>query len=99
MKKLISSASGVRIVSRRTAESQLIGGMIWGLSSALHEATEIDRRTARRRFDGERRGMEIWGHATQNLAQCKVRVDDKGDIYAEAVDELIYGRLSNVLAA
>ena len=24
-------------------------------------------------------------------------VDDKGDIYAEGVDELIYGRLSNVL--
>jgi arsenite oxidase small subunit len=24
-------------------------------------------------------------------------VDDKGDIYAEGVDELLYGRLSNVL--
>jgi hypothetical protein len=26
-------------------------------------------------------------------------VDPKGDIYAVAVDELIYGRLSNVLTA
>jgi arsenite oxidase small subunit len=26
-----------------------------------------------------------------------LRVDDKGDIYAEGVDELLYGRLSNVL--
>jgi hypothetical protein len=25
------------------------------------------------------------------------RIDDKGDIYAEGVDELLYGRLSNVL--
>ena len=30
-----------------TARSQLMGGVIWGLSSALHEATEIDPRTAR----------------------------------------------------
>jgi len=51
------------------------------------------------RFDCERSGQEIWGHATQNLPQFKLRVDDKGDIYAEAVDELIYGRLSNVLSA
>ena len=49
------------------------------------------------RFDVEKGGQEIWGHATQNLAQFVLRVDDKGDIYAEGVDELIYGRLSNVL--
>jgi arsenite oxidase small subunit len=49
------------------------------------------------RFDCERGGLEIWGHATQNLAQFKLRVDQAGDIHAEAVDELIYGRLSNVL--
>ena len=36
-----------RIMNTRTARSQLMGGMIWGVSSALHEATEIDRRTAR----------------------------------------------------
>jgi xanthine dehydrogenase YagR molybdenum-binding subunit len=36
-----------RIMNPRTARSQLMGGIIWGLSSALHEATEIDERTAR----------------------------------------------------
>jgi arsenite oxidase small subunit len=51
------------------------------------------------RFDCEKGGMEIWGQATQNLPQFALRVDSKGDIYAEAVDELIYGRLSNVLSA
>ena len=50
------------------------------------------------RFDVEQSGQQIWGHATQNLPQFLLRVDDAGDIYAEAVDELIYGRLSNVLA-
>lgn len=49
------------------------------------------------RFDPEKGGQQIWGHATQNLPQYALRVDDKGDIYAEGVDELLYGRLSNVL--
>jgi arsenite oxidase small subunit len=50
------------------------------------------------RFDCEKGGQQIWGQATQNLPQFTLRVDDQGDIYAEGVDELIYGRLSNVLA-
>jgi xanthine dehydrogenase YagR molybdenum-binding subunit len=39
-------ASGT-IVNPLAAYSQYMGGMIWGLGSALHEATEIDPRTAR----------------------------------------------------
>lgn len=50
------------------------------------------------RFDPEQGGQQIWGQATQNLPHFALRVDDQGDIYAEGVDELIYGRLSNVLA-
>ena len=49
------------------------------------------------RFDCENGGQEIWGQATQNLPQYQLRVDAKGDVYAEEVDELLYGRLSNVL--
>jgi arsenite oxidase small subunit len=49
------------------------------------------------RFDAEKGGLQIWGQATQNLPQFQLQVDDQGDIYAEGVDELIYGRLSNVL--
>jgi arsenite oxidase small subunit len=51
------------------------------------------------RFDVEKGGQEIWGHATQNLAQFRLRADANGDIFAEGVDELIYGRLSNVISA
>lgn len=50
------------------------------------------------RFDVEKGGQQVWGQATQNLPQYALRVDDKGDIYAEGIDELLYGRLSNVLA-
>ena len=49
------------------------------------------------RFDCEKGGLEIWGHATQNLAQFELRVAQNGDISAVAVDETIYGRLSNTL--
>ena len=48
-------------------------------------------------FDCEAGGLQVWGQATQNLPQYILRVDDKGEIYAEGVDELLYGRLSNVL--
>lgn len=49
------------------------------------------------RFDCEKGGQQIWGQATQNLAQFELTVDAKGDIHAAGVNELIYGRLSNVL--
>ncbi len=49
------------------------------------------------RFDCEKEGQQIFGMANQSLPQFALRVDDKGDIYAEGVDELIYGRTSNVL--
>ena len=48
-------------------------------------------------FDCEAGGQQTWGQATQNLPQYRLRIDDKGDIYADGVDELLYGRLSNVL--
>ncbi len=50
------------------------------------------------RYDCERGGLLVWGHATQNLPQFTLRVTTDGDILAEGVDELIYGRTSNVLA-
>jgi xanthine dehydrogenase YagR molybdenum-binding subunit len=45
--RIVGAFAAGRIVSPRTAESQLMGGLIWGIASALHEATEIDPRTAR----------------------------------------------------
>ena len=45
--RLVGAFSAGRIMNTRTARSQLMGGQVWSLSSALLEATEIDRRTAR----------------------------------------------------
>ncbi|RAI42151.1 xanthine dehydrogenase family protein molybdopterin-binding subunit [Rhodoplanes roseus] len=45
--RAVGAFAGGRILNPRTAHSQLMGGMIWGIGSALHEATEIDPREAR----------------------------------------------------
>lgn len=36
-----------KILNRKTAHSQLMGGMIWGIGSALHEHTVVDVKRAR----------------------------------------------------
>lgn len=45
--RLLGALAAGRIMNPRTAHSQLMGGLIWGMSSALLEATEVDERTAR----------------------------------------------------
>ena len=45
--RVVGAFAAGRIVDPTTAKSQLMGGLIWGVSSALHEATETDRKRAR----------------------------------------------------
>jgi xanthine dehydrogenase YagR molybdenum-binding subunit len=45
--RIVGAFAAGRIMNTRTARSQYLGAMIWGISSALHEATEIDERSAR----------------------------------------------------
>lgn len=45
--RIVGAFAAGRLMNTRTARSQLMGGMIWGISSALHEATEIDPKRAR----------------------------------------------------
>jgi xanthine dehydrogenase YagR molybdenum-binding subunit len=45
--RLVGAFAAGRIMNPRTAHSQLMGGLIWGMSSALLEATELDERYAR----------------------------------------------------
>lgn len=45
--RILGAFAAGRIVSPRQARSQLSGGLIWGISAALHEETEVDPRTAR----------------------------------------------------
>jgi xanthine dehydrogenase YagR molybdenum-binding subunit len=45
--RVVSAFAAGTIVNTRTAHSQFMGGAIWGVSSALFEATELDQRSAR----------------------------------------------------
>ncbi len=47
VKRVVSAFAAGTIVNPITAYSQFMGGAIWGISSALHEETEIDKRAAR----------------------------------------------------
>ncbi|MBX3536663.1 MAG: xanthine dehydrogenase family protein molybdopterin-binding subunit [Chelatococcus sp.] len=44
--RAVGAFAAGRIINPRTAHGQLVGGMIWGISSALHEQTEVDARNA-----------------------------------------------------
>ncbi|RXD05611.1 xanthine dehydrogenase family protein molybdopterin-binding subunit [Sphingomonas sp. UV9] len=42
--RVVSVADCGRVISPRTAESQVRGGVVWGISACLREATEVDPR-------------------------------------------------------
>lgn len=45
--RIVGAFAAGHIMNTRTARSQLLGGLVWGIGSALHEETEIDRKRAR----------------------------------------------------
>jgi xanthine dehydrogenase YagR molybdenum-binding subunit len=47
LRRLLGVYTAGRILNARTAHSQAIGGLIWGLGSALHEETYVDERLGR----------------------------------------------------
>ncbi len=72
--RMVGVFAAGRIMNPRTAYAQLQGGQVWGMSSALHEATELDPMLAR--------------YANANLAEYHIPVcRDTGDIVTEMIDE------------
>ena len=45
--RIVGAFAAGRLINTRMVRSQLMGGMIWGISPALHEATELDLKRAR----------------------------------------------------
>lgn len=56
--RMLAVVAGGRILNAKTARSQIIGGMVWGIGMALHEASQMDHRYGR--------------FSTQNLADYLV---------------------------
>lgn len=44
VKRAVTAVAAGKIINPKTAESQILGGMIWGISKTLHEETILDSR-------------------------------------------------------
>lgn len=72
--RVVSAVAAGRMVNPKTARSQILGGVVWGLGMALHEQTQTDHALGR-----------ILNH---NLADYHIPVNaDVGDIDVIFVDE------------
>jgi xanthine dehydrogenase YagR molybdenum-binding subunit len=45
--RVVSAVAAGRILNTKTASSQILGGVVWGIGMALHEETLIDHRAGR----------------------------------------------------
>lgn len=45
--RVVSAIAAGRIINAKTAQSQIIGGVVWGIGQALHEETHCDHRFGR----------------------------------------------------
>ena len=45
--RVVSAVAAGRILNTKTARSQIVGGVVWGIGMALHEETLIDRKFGR----------------------------------------------------
>ncbi|QCI12212.1 xanthine dehydrogenase family protein molybdopterin-binding subunit [Pseudomonas putida] len=72
--RVVSAIAAGRVINPKTARSQILGGVVWGLSMALHEQTEVDHHLGR--------------PMNHNLAEYHIPVNaDIGDIDVLFVDE------------
>ncbi|MGC1357959.1 MAG: xanthine dehydrogenase family protein molybdopterin-binding subunit [Xanthobacteraceae bacterium] len=73
--RVVSAVAAGRILNTKTATSQILGGVVWGIGMALHEETLIDHRNGR--------------IVNANIAEYLVPVNaDVHDIQVIWVDEL-----------
>jgi xanthine dehydrogenase YagR molybdenum-binding subunit len=71
--RMLSVADCGRVLSRRTAESQILGGQVWGIGAALTEASEVDPR--------------FGGFLNNNIAEYQISVNaDVRSLQVELLD-------------
>jgi len=74
VRRVVSAIAAGRVVNPKTARSQILGGVVWGVSMALHEASLMDHRLGR--------------FMNHSLAEYHIPVQaDIGDIRVLFVDE------------
>ena len=72
--RVVSAVAAGRIVNPKTARSQILGGVVWGIGMAMHEETLTDHALGR--------------HMNHNLAEYHIPVQaDVGDVQVIFVEE------------
>jgi xanthine dehydrogenase YagR molybdenum-binding subunit len=72
--RMVSVVDCGRVLSRRTATSQVYGGLVWGIGAALSEASEVDPRYG--------------GFLNNNIAEYQIAVNaDVRNLQVEFIDE------------
>ena len=73
--RVLSVVDCGKVISRRTAASQVYGGVVWGIGAALTEASEVDAR--------------FGGFLNNNIAEYQIASNaDVGQVDVEFVDEM-----------
>ena len=77
--RVVTAVAGGRVINPRTARSQVMGGIVWGVGSALHEQSVLDHRFGR--------------FMTHNLADYHVPVnadiEEVDVLFVDEPDELV----------
>lgn len=82
--KMVGVFAAGRLVNPMTAHSQAVGGMVWGLSSAILEATQIDTRTGLYVND-DLSDYLVPTHADVNQIIAKFIEDDDREVNPEGI--------------
>ncbi len=77
--RLVGAFAAGRIMNEKTARSQYLGGMIWGIGHALHEKTEIDPRT----------GKVVNANISEYLVPVNADIQQLDAIIVPEVDETV----------
>lgn len=77
VRRLLGVFAAGRIINAKTARSQMIGGMVWGIGAALHEAAHVDHRS----------GAWINGDLAEYLIPVHADVPDVDVVLLDDFDE------------
>lgn len=80
--RLVGAFAAGRIINPKLAKSQLYGGMIWGLSFALHEEAVYDRRSGRP-MNADLAGYHVPVHA--DIPAMEALLVDEDDPYVNGL--------------
>ena len=79
IRSVVSAVAAGRSLNPKTSRNQLLGGVVWGISSALHEKSELD--------------LELGRFMNHNLAEYHIPVQadihDIDVIFVEEHDEIV----------